>query len=117
MTWTSHLLVAPVALPLLAGTLMLFVDDRRRAIRSAINAVTVAGNLAVDHAVGEGTVVEPGQSGAAACQFLLDDRPADFRRDRDPRGGERVNQRRFARARTAGDDVEARKIIQPIGVP
>jgi multicomponent K+:H+ antiporter subunit D len=45
--WTDHLIVAPIALPLIAGTLMLFVDDRHRATRSTIGIVAVAGNLAL----------------------------------------------------------------------
>jgi multicomponent K+:H+ antiporter subunit D len=49
--WSTHLLVAPVALPLIAGTLMLLVDDRHRAIRSAINIAAVAGNLALGMAL------------------------------------------------------------------
>lgn len=73
MTWTSHLLVAPVALPLLAGTLMLFVDDRRRAIRSAINAVTVAGNLAVC-----GTLLLAADSASKPLPYALGSWPAPF---------------------------------------
>jgi multicomponent K+:H+ antiporter subunit D len=73
MTWTSPLLVAPVALPLLAGTLMLFVDDRRRAIRSAINAVTVAGNLAVC-----GTLLLAADSASKPLPYALGSWPAPF---------------------------------------
>jgi len=49
--WSTHLLVAPIVLPLVVGAAMLFVDDRHRAIRAALGILAVAGNLALDLAL------------------------------------------------------------------
>lgn len=43
--WWDHLLVAPIALPLVAGALMLFFDDPRRAVRSIIGIAATLANL------------------------------------------------------------------------
>ncbi len=34
--WASHLIAAPIVLPLLAGSIMLFFDERRRSLKAAI---------------------------------------------------------------------------------
>lgn len=43
--WTDHLLIAPVILPLLAGAALLFFNERRRQLKSAISVITVTALL------------------------------------------------------------------------
>jgi multicomponent K+:H+ antiporter subunit D len=40
--WAAHLVIVPVLLPLAAGTLMLFLDERRRRLKAAISLVSLA---------------------------------------------------------------------------
>jgi multicomponent K+:H+ antiporter subunit D len=51
MGWSDHLLVAPIALPLVAGALMLFFDDPRRSIRWVIGAGATVANLGLSLAL------------------------------------------------------------------
>jgi multicomponent K+:H+ antiporter subunit D len=43
----AHLIVAPVLIPLLAGALMLFFDDRERRLKLTLSLASIAGLLAV----------------------------------------------------------------------
>jgi len=47
MRWVDHLIVAPIVLPLLAGALLVLVDEHRRRLKFAISLVAVLGLLAV----------------------------------------------------------------------
>ena len=51
MEWPDHLLVAPIALPLVAGALMLFFDDPRHFIRAGIGIAATAANLGLSAAL------------------------------------------------------------------
>ena len=44
--WIDHLVVVPVAIPLAAGALMLFVDERRHALKAVIGLASLAVMLA-----------------------------------------------------------------------
>ncbi|RJG41502.1 monovalent cation/H+ antiporter subunit D [Mesorhizobium sp. DCY119] len=41
MGWTSHLLIAPIVLPLVAGALLLMFDERRHTLKAAISLASV----------------------------------------------------------------------------
>ncbi|NGN41774.1 monovalent cation/H+ antiporter subunit D [Mesorhizobium sp. CGMCC 1.15528] len=41
MEWTSHLLIAPIVLPLVAGALLLMFDERRHTLKAAISLASV----------------------------------------------------------------------------
>jgi multicomponent K+:H+ antiporter subunit D len=41
MSWTSHLVIAPVLLPLAAGALMLLLDERRHRLKAAVSLLSV----------------------------------------------------------------------------
>src|SRR5690606_31259348 len=47
MRWADHLIVAPVVLPLVAGALLVLVDEQRRRLKFAISLVAVLGLLAL----------------------------------------------------------------------
>jgi multicomponent K+:H+ antiporter subunit D len=74
MGWPDHLLVAPIALPLVAGALMLFFDDPRRLIRSVIGIAVILANLGVSLVLllGADASVDLGSS------YLLGSWPAPF---------------------------------------
>lgn len=42
--WSDHLLIVPIVLPLITGAVMLFIDERRRGLKAALN---VASTLAL----------------------------------------------------------------------
>jgi multicomponent K+:H+ antiporter subunit D len=73
---SSHLIIVPIVLPLLAGSVMLFIDERRRWLRGTIGllatlAVTAAGILLLD-AAGAAGAGEPLQV------YRVGDWPAPF---------------------------------------
>jgi multicomponent K+:H+ antiporter subunit D len=72
--WLDHLLVAPIALPLVAGALMLFFDDPRRSVRSVIGIAAVLANLGLSLVLllGADASVELGST------YLLGSWPAPF---------------------------------------
>lgn len=72
--WPDHLLVAPVALPLLCGGLMLFLDDPRRFARAGIGLAATIGNLGLSMAL----LHAADSSGAATKVYLLGSWPAPF---------------------------------------
>jgi multicomponent K+:H+ antiporter subunit D len=47
MSWTEHLIMVPVVLPLFTGALMLLFDERRRALKAAMSVVALLLLLAV----------------------------------------------------------------------
>jgi multicomponent K+:H+ antiporter subunit D len=46
MSWTGHLVVIPVVLPLAAGAVMLLLDERRHALKAALNVLSTVAILA-----------------------------------------------------------------------
>jgi multicomponent K+:H+ antiporter subunit D len=51
MRWVDHLIVAPIVLPLLAGALLVLVDERRHRLKFAISLVAVLGLVAAAFAL------------------------------------------------------------------
>jgi multicomponent K+:H+ antiporter subunit D len=45
--WLAHLAIAPVIIPLLAGTLMVLIGERRRRAKAALGLASVLALLAV----------------------------------------------------------------------
>src|SRR5690606_12684826 len=74
--WSSHLILAPILLPLLAGAGMLFLDERRRPLKAAISLVATlavaAAAIALLAAAGSAGVDTPLQV------YRLGDWPAPF---------------------------------------
>src|SRR5690606_40378436 len=46
MTWTDHLAIVPIVLPLLAGAAMLLLDERRNALKGLVSLIAGVGLLA-----------------------------------------------------------------------
>ena len=72
LNWTDHLVVAPIVLPLLAGALMLLLDERRQWLKAAMSGVSVAAVLAAALALGARI------DGDAALVYALGDWRAPF---------------------------------------
>ncbi len=75
----DHLVIAPVAVPLLAGAMMVLVGERRRALKAAIGLASAFALLAVAIAllrVADGAA--PGGGGAVARVYRLGDWPSLF---------------------------------------
>ena len=47
MRWSDHLIIVPVVLPLIAGALLMFVDEQRRRLKFGISLAAALGLLAV----------------------------------------------------------------------
>src|SRR5690606_16152937 len=43
MDWKSHLIVAPILLPLVTAALLLMFDERKRKLKMAINTISIMG--------------------------------------------------------------------------
>ncbi|MGH7104577.1 MAG: monovalent cation/H+ antiporter subunit D [Acetobacteraceae bacterium] len=74
MPWADHLVIAPVVLPLVAGALMLLLDERHRTVRAAINVVSTFVLAAVAVALLRMAEAAPGP----AAVYLLGGWPAPF---------------------------------------
>jgi multicomponent K+:H+ antiporter subunit D len=74
--WSDHLTIAPVALPLAAGAIMLFIAERRYGVKAAINIAACCGLVAIAVAL----LVRSDATGAAAAvaTYRLGDWPAPF---------------------------------------
>ena len=46
MSWTGHLIILPIVLPMLAGAAMLFIDERQAARKAAISLATIVALIA-----------------------------------------------------------------------
>jgi len=76
--WASHLIVAPILLPLLAAAAMLLLDERRHRAKNIISLVTVLALFAVSVALLVETI-RLGFSGNSATRvYLLGDWAAPF---------------------------------------
>jgi multicomponent K+:H+ antiporter subunit D len=71
--WSSHLLIAPIVLPLVSGALMLFFNDNLRWVRSVIGGFAVAANLGLSLAL-----VLAADGSAEPDVYLLGNWPAPF---------------------------------------
>lgn len=77
-SWTSHLIVAPVLLPLAGAAVMLLLNERQRRAKNIISLAAVAGLVAIAVALLVQTI-SVGFSGAASTRvYLLGDWPAPF---------------------------------------
>ncbi|WP_285535100.1 monovalent cation/H+ antiporter subunit D [Brucella sp. NBRC 12950] len=47
MDWKSHLIVAPILLPLVTAALLLMFDERKRKLKMAINSISIIGLIAI----------------------------------------------------------------------
>lgn len=45
--WINHLIVAPIIIPLIAGATMIFIDERRRAVKATIGIVSILALIGV----------------------------------------------------------------------
>lgn len=72
--WAGHLVIAPVVLPLVAGALMLLLDERHRTMRAAINVVSTFALAAVAVVLLCRAEAVPGP----AAVYLLGGWPAPF---------------------------------------
>ena len=73
--WLDHLLVLPVVLPLVAGAVMLLIDEQHRILKTAISIGTIIALTGVALAL-LGLVDAPGS--AAVWVYRLGDWPAPF---------------------------------------
>jgi multicomponent K+:H+ antiporter subunit D len=72
-TWSSHLLIAPIVLPLVSGALMLFFNDNLRWVRPVIGGFAVTANLGLSLAL-----VLAADGSAEPNVYLLGNWPAPF---------------------------------------
>ncbi|WP_380872151.1 monovalent cation/H+ antiporter subunit D [Sphingomonas sp. DBB INV C78] len=72
-TWSDHLIVLPILLPMAAGAGMLLLDERQYALKRGIGILTTLALLAISAALLQDTV-----GGTATQIYLLGDWPAPF---------------------------------------
>jgi multicomponent K+:H+ antiporter subunit D len=73
--WTDHLTIAPIVIPLLAGTLMILIGERSRSLKAALGLVSAAALLAVALAL---LWMSDSADGAAARVYRLGNWPSLF---------------------------------------
>ncbi|MDQ0839993.1 monovalent cation/H+ antiporter subunit D [Sphingomonas faeni] len=80
IAWTDHLIVAPVALPLGSGAMMLMLGERRQFAKGAISIVTTLLLLAVSLVLLQAAsgIGAPSHATASARAYLIGDWPAPF---------------------------------------
>jgi multicomponent K+:H+ antiporter subunit D len=76
--WAAHLILAPIALPLFAGVLMLLFDGRSRPVKAAINLIAVVALMAVAIALLRLADAAGSEVGSRPFVYLLGDWPAPF---------------------------------------
>jgi multicomponent K+:H+ antiporter subunit D len=76
--WAAHLILAPIALPLFAGVLMLLFDGRSRPMKAAINLIAVVALMAVAIALLRLADAAGSEVGSRPFVYLLGDWPAPF---------------------------------------
>ena len=77
--WSDHLIIAPIVIPLLAGSVMILAGDRRRRLKAALGVGSAAALLAVALALlGLANGVGPGSDSAIIRIYRLGDWPAMF---------------------------------------
>ena len=75
MSWSDHLIIAPVVVPLVIGALMLLVDTRGRSLAATLGLVSVFVQLAIAVWL---VAVAGAQDGASVASYRLGDWPAQF---------------------------------------
>lgn len=73
--WTDHLTIAPIVIPLLAGTLMILIGERSRSLKAALGLASAAALLAVAVAL---LWLSDSADGAAARVYRLGNWPSLF---------------------------------------
>lgn len=76
MTFSSHLLIAPILLPLLVGAALMLIDDRRRPLKATISVSTIIVLLVISTILlqrATGTSTEP-----QTASYALGNWPAPF---------------------------------------
>lgn len=75
MSWSDHLIIAPVVVPLVVGALMLLVDSRGRTLAGTLGLVSVF----LQFVIAVWLVAAAGaQDGASVASYRLGDWPAQF---------------------------------------
>ncbi len=78
MSWTEHLLIVPILLPLVTGALLLFVDERRRHIKARISIASSLVLVGVSIALMIMTASGPEDGLARVGVYRLGNWPAPF---------------------------------------
>lgn len=74
MDWKSHLIVAPILLPLVTAALLLLFDERKRKLKMAIDFISVLGLIAVAVTL----AMTASEKAPDAAVYLLGNWPAPF---------------------------------------
>ena len=75
MSWSDHLIVAPVVLPLVVGALMLLLDTRGRAVVATLGIASAFAQLAIAVWL---VAAAGAQEGTSVASYRLGDWPAQF---------------------------------------
>lgn len=78
MHWMDHLLIVPIVLPLAAGAFLLFLDERRRALKAAISIASTLALLVVAILLLEFASAQSPDAPALAGVYRLGNWPAPF---------------------------------------
>ncbi|WP_342641086.1 monovalent cation/H+ antiporter subunit D [Rhodoligotrophos ferricapiens] len=79
ISWRDHLIILPIILPLFTAGLMLWLDDRNRKVKAAINLASTSALLIISISlmrIADATV--PAGEGSHVEVYLLGDWPASF---------------------------------------
>ncbi len=78
MDWTSHLIVAPILLPLVAAAVLLLLNERRIAMKRAISLATALALLVISVLLLKGAATAGFSGERATTAYLLGNWPAPF---------------------------------------
>ena len=78
MSWTEHLLIAPILLPLVTGALLLFVDERRRQAKARISVASSFALVGISLALMAMAASGPDGEVTRVGVYRLGDWPAPF---------------------------------------
>ncbi|TMU91877.1 monovalent cation/H+ antiporter subunit D [Brucella haematophila] len=74
MDWKSHLIVAPILLPLVTAAVLLLIDERSRKLKMAINSLSTLGLIGIACTL----VVMASEKAPEAIVYLIGNWPAPF---------------------------------------
>ncbi|GAA5622555.1 Na(+)/H(+) antiporter subunit D [Brucella sp. NBRC 12952] len=74
MDWKSHLIVAPILLPLVTAALLLMFDERKRKLKMAINSISIIGLIVIAFTL----LGVASDKAPAADVYLIGNWPAPF---------------------------------------
>lgn len=74
MDWKSHLIVAPIILPLVTAALLLMFDERKRKLKMAINSISIIGLIVIAFTL----LGVASDKAPAADVYLIGNWPAPF---------------------------------------